>query len=375
MVTAVGVRLVASVEVSTQPTLTIAIPHFRNPLHLRAVVDSLLEQRSDDFEVLISDDASPDDASETIPLVLRDSGISFRYFRQSTNLGYDRNLRFCLDNAAGEYVLILGNDDALVGPQTVDEIVQALDHVDCAVAFTNFVDYFDETAITKRALETGVLGSGPDVAVRFFRSFSFVAGLIFRQDVAEAHSTARWDGSIYYQVYLACRIVAAGHDLAALDVLAVRKDVRIEGAKAPNYASRARLAPPSFEARHLGLDSFIRVTIDAIEPHLGASRRNKAVRRIFLQMYLITYPYWLFEYRRVGRWSHSFGVFRSALPYRLAKESGLSGLDLLSVNSAYWLATAAGLVIPRSLFSRLEGWLADSVRAALLRPWRIRHPP
>lgn len=358
-------KLIVSSVAETAPTFTIAIPHYKHRRHLEVVISSLAAQTSADFDVLISDDASADDSREVIPQVLEDSHLRYRYFLQAENVGYDENLRFCLDNAVGEYVLVLGNDDALVSPQTMDELGREVGSAPCSVAFTNYVDFSNPGSVTTRAIATQVLGSGPHTAIRFFRSFSFVGGLLFKSDEAKSHSTSRWNGSIYYQIYLACRMVAAGGSLASLNVVAVRKDVRVGDQTTPNYASRAMIAPRSFEPRHIGLDSVIRVTADAVDPFLEPTDRSSAKRRIMLQMFSITYPFWLFEYRRVGRWSHSVGLARRAAPMSLARELRLRFGDRFLVVLAYALMTAAGLLLPRTLFSKVETRMAGAIRKTL----------
>jgi glycosyltransferase involved in cell wall biosynthesis len=314
--------------------------------------------------VLVSDDRSPDDSNQVIPPLLQKSGVPFSYYSQDKNLGYDGNVRFCLAHAHGRYVMLLGNDDALAGPNTLSRIRQALNEVgDPDVAFVNFEDWSDPSAVVRRAVSTRSLGTGPDVSIRFFRSFSFVSGLIFRQALCVEHETDRWDQSIYYQIYIACRLIAAGARLAALDIVALRKDVRIDGATVVNYATKVAGARWSLDARHTGLESVIRVTQDAVLPYLPPEQRSAALRRIINQVYMVTYAFWLFEYRRVGNWSLSAGVARGLWPGRLLGEyPQLSPLDRLRVWQTYAAVSAAGLSLPAGLFERHRVRLAALIR-------------
>jgi len=71
--------------------------------------------------------------------------------------------------------------------------------------------------------------------------------LDFDRTSAAQHATDRWDQSVFYQIYLASRILAAGGRLGALDISAVRKDVQINGHRVPTtYASRWRKHPGHF---------------------------------------------------------------------------------------------------------------------------------
>jgi hypothetical protein len=343
------------------PFITIAIPHYKNRRYLEVVLASVFSQNADSYEIVVSDDCSPDDSRQVVPKILRDSGRPFRYYAQPENLGYDGNVRFCLSAAEGKYVFLLGNDDALAEPDSLERITTSLRELGPGVAFVNFADYATGM-VTRRAQGTQLLGSGPDTAIRFFRSFSFVSGLIFDRTLALQHETSAWDGSIYYQIYLASRIIASGGDLGAIEVCAVRKDVRLDGKTVPNYVTLRSGAPLSLESRHTGLDSVIRVTADAVLPKVPEKQRSGALRRIIGQVLTTSYPHWLFEYRRVANWTFAAGVARGTWPRHLLAEYSLSEKDRAWLWAVYTMVTAVGLLLPASLFARFRVQLADLVR-------------
>ena len=349
--------------VETAPKMTVAIPHYKHRQYLQVVLETVLSQDCDSFELLVSDDCSPDDSAAVIPDMLLASGRPFRYYTQPSNLGYDGNVRFCLAAAQGRYVLLLGNDDALAGPDIVRRLIDLLSDLgNPAVAFVNFSDY-ETGAVVARAQRTQLLGAGPETALRYFRSFSFVAGLIYDREYARQHETDRWDQSIYYQIYLAGRIIASGNSLAAIALTAVRKDVRVAGDHVFNYAVKWANAPWSFQSRHTGMDSVIRVTADAILPFVPAGMQSATLRQIINQILTITYPYWLMEYRRVANWSFAVGIARSMWPGRLLAEyTILHPADRLRIWFRYVIVTVGGLFIPASLFHRIKERLAGMLR-------------
>ena len=355
--------LLASKPHSGELPLTVAIPHYRHRRHLEVVIASLLEQNRDDFEILISDDASPDDSREVLPQMLSQSGRPFSYYLQHSNLGYDGNVRFCLSAARGRHVLLLGNDDALKGPAVVEDLLSRLRDTDWPeVAVTNFSPWDEPAVTTRRATKTGVLGSGPQTALSHFRSLSFVSGLIFSREAARRHETDRWDSSIYYQIYLGCRIVAGGGRIAAIDVDAILKDVRVEGHKVPTYASRLASREWTLRPRHTGLDSVVRVTADAILPMIDQDGRSRTLRSIGKQILTLNYPFWVMEYRRLGNISAGVGVARDLWPGRLLKEYELTVWD----RAALWCYYAGGTLFSLLLPPRVLMW-ANSKVAPMVR--------
>jgi hypothetical protein len=356
--------LIGSHEIpALRPFLTIGIPHYKWRRYLEVVLDSIFTQRFADIEIVVSDDCSPDDSASVIPGVLAASGRQFRYYLQPFNLGYDGNVRFCLNAARGRYVMLLGNDDALGGPTTLHRIAEALRDLQYPeVAFTNFEDWTTPGSVVQRAVATRELGRGVTAAVRFFRSFSFVSGLIFDREQAQRHDTSKWDRSVYYQIYLASRIMASGGRIASLAISAIRKDVRVDGKTVVNYATKVSDVPRSFAPRHTGLDSVIRVAVDGTLPSVPERDRSSTLRRIIAQIFTITYPFWILEYRRVSRWSVAVGVSRAMSPRQLLKEYPLSPLDRAYLIALYWIATILGLVLPIQVFTGARARVGNMVR-------------
>lgn len=353
-------RLVASGGQSDKrPFFTVAIPHYRHTEHLKLAVESVLSQTTDDVELLISDDCSPEPVDKALLERLARSNRSFRYYRQEENLGYDGNVRFCLRLSRGAYSFLLGNDDALYEDSTLEMVKEVLyENGLASVVVGNYADWDDRSAVVRRVRRTGFVGAGPYTAGNVFRTFSFVSGLLFHRDTAVLHETDKWDGSIYYQIYLGCRIVASRGSLSVIDLPLVAKDIKVAGEKVPTYESRARKARWSFERRHLGLDSVIRVTADAILPVIPEERRRPILRSVIRRLIMTTYPFWLFEYRRVANWSYAVGVAREMLPGRLLEEYELTSVDRTKLGIVFWTVTVAGLLLPQALFFSFKERLA-----------------
>lgn len=92
------------------PTVSIGMPVYNGAKYIRKAIDSLLSQTFNDFELIISDNASTD-STESIcqEYVKKDSRI--RYFRQSENMGGGWNFRFVFEEAKGTYFMWAAADD------------------------------------------------------------------------------------------------------------------------------------------------------------------------------------------------------------------------------------------------------------------------
>lgn len=94
-----------------EPLLTIAIPTFSSAHFLPDAVSSIMRQGLDDFEILISDNASEDNTEEVVRSF---ENPHIRYIRSASNLGSRENGNRCLANSRGRYLKFLCADDVLL---------------------------------------------------------------------------------------------------------------------------------------------------------------------------------------------------------------------------------------------------------------------
>jgi abequosyltransferase len=99
-----------------KPLFTIAIPTYNRAAYLGANLQQLRSELrkidSAEVQILVSDNASTDDTAAVVDSFRRE-GMAIRYLRNSENLGWGRNFAQCFREAAGKYVLLLGDDDLL----------------------------------------------------------------------------------------------------------------------------------------------------------------------------------------------------------------------------------------------------------------------
>ena len=338
--------------------ISICIPQYNRSRYLLAVLDSILVQDYKEIEVTISDDASKDDSEILIPSYIaknahRLSG-GIKYVRQQKNLGYDGNLRAAMSLATGDYIFILGNDDGLAFPDSISKLAAILEKFGRPeAAFSNFIEFGVPEAVISRAKTTSILGAGPQIALKFFRFFSFVGGVIVKREFFGKYNTHLYDGSVYFQIYLSARIVAAGGRLLAISEPLVAKDVKIGGDVSNSYRDVLARDNAVFVPRTGGLSQVARVAYEAISPYVGQGSTAICLLRIYSQIYTYCYTLWLMEYRRAGVYRASLNLALGCFPSRFILIPGVSSFikGLLYVN--YGFATLIGLFMPLSFLVRI----------------------
>jgi len=93
--------------------VSIAMPIYNRPIEMIRALESILNQSYLNFELIISNDNSPNPEIDTIvkKYVALDSRI--KYYKQNTSLRTVENYHFVLNKASGKYFMWLADDDWL----------------------------------------------------------------------------------------------------------------------------------------------------------------------------------------------------------------------------------------------------------------------
>ena len=102
-------------------SVSVIMANYNNALFIQDAIESVLNQTTDAWELVICDDASTDASLEVIG---RFSHNNIRVIRNKQNIGYTRTLKRLLEHANNDVVAVLDSDDALV-PETIERIIEA----------------------------------------------------------------------------------------------------------------------------------------------------------------------------------------------------------------------------------------------------------
>jgi len=106
--------------------VSIGLPVFNGEKYLRQALDSILAQTYQDFELIISDNASTDRTQQICnDYINKDDRI--RYYRNRQNLGAPRNFNRVFELSSSEYFKWAAYDD-LIAPDYIQKCVRVLDN-------------------------------------------------------------------------------------------------------------------------------------------------------------------------------------------------------------------------------------------------------
>jgi glycosyltransferase involved in cell wall biosynthesis len=127
------------------------VPAWRAAAFIAPTLDALARQTYANLEILISDDASPDETA-SICAGYAERDPRFRLIRQPRNLGWVGNVNALLGAARGDCLLFAFHDD-LLSPTYVERCVAALDANPRAIlAFSDIELIYEDGAREERRL-------------------------------------------------------------------------------------------------------------------------------------------------------------------------------------------------------------------------------
>lgn len=125
---------------------SILIPAYKQK-YLQECINSILWQSYEHFELIIVDDASPEDLYSIVSLY---SDPRIKYYRNKKNCGAVNvvdNWNICLGYATGDYVICMGDDDKLL-PNCLEEYVKLIAKHPGIGLLHGWTEIIDENSIT-----------------------------------------------------------------------------------------------------------------------------------------------------------------------------------------------------------------------------------
>lgn len=119
---------VAFAEKADWPMISVIIPSRDSHGLILRILDDLFE-RTDypNFEVMVIDNGTTDDAVLDLYDRLARERTNFRYFIEPASFNFSRAINRGIERARGEHFLVLNNDVEVIGPEWLKEMVSCLD--------------------------------------------------------------------------------------------------------------------------------------------------------------------------------------------------------------------------------------------------------
>jgi glycosyltransferase involved in cell wall biosynthesis len=193
---------------------SICVPAYNRAKYLRPLLDSVLSQDFKDFEIIICEDDSPE--RNQIGAVVSEYQEKYpnliAYYEHKHNFGYDASIRDLVEKAAGEFCFFLGNDDLMCEGALAEaaRLISSYKNVGLVLKSYSWFDGSpDNIAQTVKYFgKECEFKAGREAIRTCLRRSGVIAGYIVNRDSAYAAETAKFDGTLFYQMHLTASVLS-----------------------------------------------------------------------------------------------------------------------------------------------------------------------
>lgn len=129
------------------PRVSICIPAYREPDLLRKLLNSIIVQTFEDYEVIITDDSVNNIVHNVVKDFEKDRRI--KYFKNPKTKGSPENWNEALTHASGKYIKIMHHDDWFSSQSSLQEFVRIMEENPDVILSFCATDVIDENGILK----------------------------------------------------------------------------------------------------------------------------------------------------------------------------------------------------------------------------------
>jgi len=196
-------------------SLSILIPTYNRSKKLLRLLNNIEEEISYigktnlKVDVVISDNASIDDTGNVVASFISHK-YRLSYFRQDTNVGFDRNIKFLYEKADSDYVWFLADDDILL-PSAIQTVIHGLAMKKPDVMLFSFIQPPGSTIRTFNFPEPFNLEADPKRIIKYVAQYPKLSTYIMRKisfTKRQDDELAQFCGHGYYFVCLCYSILS-----------------------------------------------------------------------------------------------------------------------------------------------------------------------
>lgn len=185
------------------PKLSIIIPTYNRAAYLKQCLNSVLANDYQNLEILICDNASEDNTPQIINSF---TDTRLKYLKNEKNIGPERNILKLLENASGDYIFFLTDDD-LLNENAVVETVKIIDeHPDAGIILSALNILDDKTGKLLKDYtfyeKDNLFKPGKDALLAMFNAGHVLSRVTIKREIMDIDGYKRHIGSLYPQMYL-----------------------------------------------------------------------------------------------------------------------------------------------------------------------------
>ncbi len=212
------------------PLFSICVPAYNRAALLPPLLESIITQDFDDYEIIIAEDMSRE--RPQIKLIAEDYSEhhpgKIRYIENEKNLGFDGNIRELVARSHGGYCFFMGNDD-LMNEGALKVVAAGINrHPDVGVVLRSYASFDGDPSNINQVFryfpDERFFPAGADAACTLYRRSVVIPGVVIHRQTALKYATDRYDGTLLYQIYLVANILLDRNGIYLPEIIALYRN-------------------------------------------------------------------------------------------------------------------------------------------------------
>jgi abequosyltransferase len=187
--------------------ISICIPSYNRPSGLKRLLESIDSKKHfSDIQILICEDCAPNRLKirSVVDEYTKNSPFQVKYVENLVNLGHGKNWRECSNQADGEYLIYMGDDDVFI-PEALDRYidwVKAHNELGYILRAYRSIDNKGRVEDFRYYGQDVFHEPGERAFTDFFLKSVFMSGYTIKREYAIQYVEESLDSTLYFQIYL-----------------------------------------------------------------------------------------------------------------------------------------------------------------------------
>ncbi|NQU33871.1 MAG: glycosyltransferase family 2 protein [Bacteroidetes bacterium] len=190
--------------------VSICIPSYNRPGELRRLIESIDTKLINDVQIVICEDKAPKrtEVRAVVEDFIEQTRYNVKYIENHENLGHGKNLRECIKQSEGEYVIFMGDDDMFI-PEVFDIYFTFLkEHRNCGYILRSSRQLLKDGNYEYFRYYKGdqLFSPGVETYTQLFLKSVFMSGFTIKRDLVKDYTIDCLDDTLLFQLYLLAEV-------------------------------------------------------------------------------------------------------------------------------------------------------------------------
>lgn len=195
---------------NNQYLISICIPSYNRPVEIKRLLDSIDTSHTKEVQLVICEDKAPKrlEVRNVVKEYKSNSPYDVKYIENQENYGHGKNLRECIKQADGLFVLFMGDDDVFI-EGTFDSFFDFVNnHQDCGYILRSYevVSANGESHYHRYYNGHKFFPAGLEAYTEFFTKSVSMSGYTIRKEYAMNYFVDNLDETLLFQLYLMAEV-------------------------------------------------------------------------------------------------------------------------------------------------------------------------